>query len=253
MGYRRLLATLALGWVWASGASAAEAGPVRVIAYAVEPYFYQANGKPAGLEYDILEYLAKASGRTLQIEWVERFEDVLPRLERGEGDVAAATITITDARRERFAFSVPYIPVRVILVEAAGRTSTSLADLKGTTLATIKGTTYEALLSAVPEAELLYAGSEREQFELVASGKAQALAVDSAVAFHMVSRYPGLKLGIALTPEQGFGFAFPKGSPLAATFSGYLERLKGSNIFYPLVQKHLGKEAVQAIKSARND
>ncbi|CAN5571548.1 hypothetical protein BH23ACI1_BH23ACI1_13470 [soil metagenome] len=145
------------------------------------------------------------------------------------------------------------MPVRVLLVEPVGRTTKDLQELKGATLATVKGTTYEALLSSVPDASFLYAGSEDEQFELVASGRARALAADSAVAFHLVSRYPGLKLGIPLTPEQGFGFAFPKGSALAGTFSSYLERLKGSNIFYTLVQKHLGKEAVQAIKGGRKD
>lgn len=233
--------------------AAGQAAPVRVVAYTVEPYIYQVDGKPAGLEYEILEHLARASGRTLEIKWVDRFADVLATLERGGADVAAATITITPERLERFEFSVPYLPVRVLLVEPAGRDTKTLQELRGATLATVRGTTYEALLSAVPNARLLYAGSEDEQFEMVASGRARALAVDSAVAFHLIARYPGLTLGIPLTPAQGYGFAFPRGSKLAPTFSAYLERLKGSNTFYALVQKHLGTQAVRAIKTGRSD
>ena len=248
-----LTRVLFLGLLWAIGAVAQPATkpPLRVVAYSVEPYIHLADGKPAGLEYDILEYVAKALGRPLEISWVDRFEEVLPALEQGGFDVASATITITPERQARFAFSPAYLPVRVVLVEPSSANTTSLPALRGATLATIKGTTYESLLRQVPDANLVYASSEREQFELVASGRARALAVDSAVAFHQLQQFPGLRLGMPLGPEQGFGFAFPKGSTLAPTFSRTLHQLKASNIYYPLLQKHLGDAAVAAVKAAK--
>lgn len=244
---------ISLGLLVAAGAVAQTSAPtpLRVVAYSVEPYIHLEQGRPAGLEYDILEYVAKALGRPLEISWVERFEEVLPALERGAFDVASATITITPEREARFDFSPAYLPVRVVLVEPSSESTTSLAALRGSTLATIKGTTYESLLRQVPQAELLYASSEHEQFELVAGGRARALAVDSAVAFHQLKRFPGLRLGMPLGPEQGFGFAFPKGSTLAPTFSRTLNQLKTSNIYYPLLKKHLGEEAVAAVKAAK--
>jgi ABC-type amino acid transport substrate-binding protein len=254
MGYHLLLAALIaalLGAGAGSSGAAAQAAPVRVIAYTVEPFIYQVDGKPAGLEYEILEHLATASGRTLEVRWTDRFADVLAALDRGDADVAAATITITPERLERFAFTVPYMPVRVLLVEPAGRGAKALDDLRGATLATVKGTTYEALLSKVPDARLLYAGSEEEQFEMVASGRARALAVDSTTAYRLIARYPNLEVGIPLTPAAGYGFAFPTGSALAPIFSGHLERLKESNTFYALVERHLGEDAVLAVKGGR--
>lgn len=242
-----------LAFFVAAGAIAqtASPAPIRVVAYPVEPYIHVVDGKPAGLEYDILEYVAKALGRPLEISWVERFEDVLPTLEQGSFDVASATITITAERQARFRFSPAYLPVRVVLVEPSGENTSSLAALSGSTLATIKGTTYESLLLRVPEAKLLYASSEHEQFEMVAGGRARALAVDSAVAFHQLKRFPGLRLGMPLGPEQGFGFAFPKDSTIAPAFSRSLNQLKTSNIYYPLLKKHLGDEAVAAVKAAK--
>jgi ABC-type amino acid transport substrate-binding protein len=253
MSHRILLAALTAALLGAGSGSpaATQATPVRVIAYTVEPFIYQVDGKPAGLEYEILEHLAAASGRTLDVRWVERFADVLATLARDEADVAAATITITPERLEQFAFTVPYMPVRVLLVEPAGRGTKALEDLKGATLATVKGTTYEALLSKVPDARLLYAGSEEEQFEMVASGRARALAVDSTTAFRLIARYPTLELGMPLTPAQGYGFAFPKGSALVPIFSGHLERLKESDTFYALVERHLGEDAARAVKGGR--
>jgi ABC-type amino acid transport substrate-binding protein len=248
-----LTRVIPLGLLMTAGAVAQTAAPapLRVVAYSVEPYIHVANGHPAGLEYDILEYIAKALGRPLEISWVERFEEVLPALEQGGFDVASATITITPERQARFAFSPAYLPVRVVLVEPSSENTSSLAALRGSTLATIKGTTYESLLLQVPEVKLLYAASEQEQFELVAGGRARALAVDSAVAFHQLKRFPGLRLGMPLGPEQGFGFAFPKGSTLAPAFSRTLHQLKASNIYYPLLKKHLGEEAVAAVKAAK--
>jgi ABC-type amino acid transport substrate-binding protein len=83
---------------------------------------------------------------------------------------------------------------------------------------------------------------------MVASGRARALAVDSTTAFRLIARYPKLELGMPLTPAQGYGFALPKGSALAPIFSGHLERLKESNTFYALIERHLGEDAVLAVK-----
>lgn len=246
------LATSLLALLATTPGTLAAAEALRVVAYETEPYLYRVDGRPAGFELEILEYLAKATGKTLELVWVDRFEEVLPKLESGGGDLAAATITITPEREQRFDFSVPYIPVRVMLVEPVGQETKRLADLAGATLVSIKGTTYEELLSVVPRATFVYAAGEEEQFELLASGRARALAVDSAVAFHMLKQYPGLRLGIPLTEEQGFGFAFPKGSPLVEPISAQLRQLKGSNIYYRLLRKHLGDAAVKAVQAARH-
>jgi ABC-type amino acid transport substrate-binding protein len=67
----------------------------------------------------------------------------------------------------------------------------------------------------------------------------------------MLQQYPTLHLGIPLTEEQGFGFAFRKGSPLVEPISAQLRQLKSSNIYYRLLRKHLGDAAVEAVEAAR--
>lgn len=217
----------------------------------IEPFFYLDEGKPAGLEYEILSYFARGMGRELTIEWVEPFEELLPRLERGEGDVAAATLTITPERLERFDFSAPYFPVRTVLVEPRGTKSPSLESLVGETLVTIPGSVYEKIVSTVPRAKLLRVSSEREMFEHVASGRARALATDSPIAFKYLKLFDSVQMGIPLSDEEFYGFALKRSSPLTAPLSQHIAELKKSGIYFRLLERYFGKEAVEIVKAGR--
>ena len=237
----------------AAAAAPAAAAPLRVLAYETKPFFFRGpDGQPAGIEHDILEYYAKSKGQTLEVAWTEDFESILPRIARGGAHVAAATLTITPERRQQVAFSSSYFPTRVMLVEPASQTTRRLGDLAGATVAAMKGTTYEELLSAIPRVKLLQAATEEELLQLVASGRARATAADSAVALTLLPRYPGLRLGIPLSAEQGFGFAVRKGSPLERELSTHIQQLKTSQIYFRILEKHLGAEAARLVAAGKS-
>ena len=250
-----LAAAVAAGSPGVRAAAATETArsgqPLKVLAYDTRPFFYRDGAKPAGLEYEILEYYARAKGRPLQVVWVDDFEQVIGRLARGEGDVAAATLTATPERRQQVDFSARYFPVRVMLVEPRDQNTTSLADLAGATLATIKGTTYETVMTQVPRAKFVYGVTEDDMLKLIASGKARAAAADSALVLGPLRNYPQLKLGIPLSAEQGLAFAVPKGSPLGDELSKHIAQLKAGQIYYRLLEKHLGAEAAKLAAAGR--
>jgi polar amino acid transport system substrate-binding protein len=160
-------------------------------------------------------------------------------------------LTITPERLERVDFSEPYFPVRVMLVERAGQTAKDLASLSGSTVATIKSSVYEKLLSDIPGVKLVYAGDQNEMFEWVASGKARALATDSPIAFRFLEEFDTLQLGLPLTEEQHFGFALAKGSPLRKALNEHIARLKGSGIYFRLLERYLGAQAVEIVKTGK--
>lgn len=224
---------------------------LRVLAYETTPFFYIENDQTAGLEYEILRYFAEAQEKELEVIWVDQFGEFLPMVERGEGDIAAATLTITPERLERVDFSESYFPVRVMLVERAGPTAKDLESLSGSSIATIKGSVYEKLLSAVPGVKFVYAGDQHELFEWVASGKARALATDSPIAFRFLEEFDSLQLSLPLTEEQHFGFAIAKGSPLEKALNEHIAQLKGSGIYFRLLERYLGPKAVEIVKTAK--
>ena len=249
---RTAILLLSLACFAPAAAQAAEA-PLRVLAYETKPFFFRgADGKPAGIEHEILEYYAKSKGRALQVTWTDDFESILPRVERGEAHVAAATITITPERRQRVSFSSPYFPTRVMLVEPSGQNTQRLGQLAGSTVAVMKGTTYEELLSAIPRVKMVHGATEADLLQLVASGRARATAADSAVALTLLPRYPALRLGIPLSPEQGFGFAVRKGSPLERELTTHIQQLKSSQIYFRILEKHLGAEAARLVAAGKS-
>ena len=247
-------AALLLALAGLSGtASHAATPPLRVLAYETAPFFFRGpDGQPAGIEHDILQYYAKSKGRTLEVTWTDDFESVLQRIARGEAHVGAATITITPERRQQVAFSAPYFPTRVMLVEPKDRSTQRLGELAGTTVAAMKGTTYEELLRAIPRVQLVHAASEAAMLELVANGRARATAADSAVALTLLPRYPSLRLGIPLSPEQGFGFAVRRGSALERELGSHIQQLKTSQIYFRILEKHLGEEAARLVAAGKS-
>jgi ABC-type amino acid transport substrate-binding protein len=246
----RRLVLLCLGLLFAGSVLAAP--PLRILSYKTYPFFYLDNGQPAGFEYELLKLFAQGHQRELEVRWVEVWDDILPMLERGEGDILAATCTITPERQAQVDFSEPYFPVRIVLVEPRGQGSKDLQALAGATVATIKGTTYEEVLSAIPEVKFVYAETERALFELVAAGKAQALAVDSPVAIVLLREFGGMEFGISLSEEQHYGFALRKGSPLKAELSELIRQLKISGTYYRLLERFFGSLAVEVVQAGRD-
>lgn len=247
---KRFVVFSALALLLSPAALLAQA-PVKVLAYETEPFSRRNDDTDPGLEIELLQYWAKAQNRSLDIEWVTDFESILPRIASGDGDIAAATITVTPQREEEVDFSASYFPVRVMLVEPESRTSGAKSDLRGQTLATMKGTTYERMLQEVPDARFVYGDTEEELFALVASGQATALAVDSAVALTLLPKYPTLHMTLPLSEEQNYAFAVPPGSPLAAQLSRHIQRMKQSRIYFRLLEKYFGEDAVDAVMSAK--
>jgi membrane-bound lytic murein transglycosylase F len=245
---RRLLPALCL--LLLTGALPAAAQPIRVLVREVEPFYFHKNGEVTGIDHEILQYYSKTSGRPLQLVWVAEFDDLLRRLEAGDADLAASGITLTAARKQRFDDSGSYLPVRIVLVEPKGRTTTDLAQLRGLTLATMKGTTYEAALTKVPGVKLVYGRDEAELIAMVADGRAAATAVDTIPALYRLPSYPGLHLTLDLSEPQAYGYFVRKGSPLGAELAKHISQMRDSGIYYRVLQKYLGPKAAEMVKAA---
>ncbi len=225
--------------------------PIRVLANVFDPFCYEVNGELVGLEYEILQFFAKSKGRDLELTWVDAFENLLPTFERGDFDIAAGTLTITAERDEKFDFSSSYFPVRVILVEPREYTTKRLPDLSGETLVMTPGTTYEEILRRVPRASLVYVPDEVDALDALNRGEARATLIDTMIGLMYMRDYPKLHMTLAVSEEQHYGFAVQEGSTLAQELSRHIRELKSSGIYFRLLEKYLGTEAVEMVQAAR--
>lgn len=232
-------------------ASSVSAETLRVLALSSEPFFYDDNGSPAGIEYEILSYFAKTRDLEIEVEYVAAFADLLDRIAQGDADIAAGTITITEEREQKMDFSAPYFPVQVVLVERSGEISSSLEDLKGFKVAAFEKTTAEEALLAIGGVEVVTRQGVPGMLDSVAAGEIRAAAGDSSAIIPVIDDYPGLEISLSFGERQQFGFALPKSSQYKDALSDHILDLKESGIYFRLVTEHMGPQASSVIRASR--
>lgn len=124
---------------------------VRVLVYYSKTNFAIVEGRPQGLEYELLHnyqnFLDKKGGRGKVVPLVVFIpvprEQIIPLLLEGRGDIATG-LTITPQSEKLVAFTVPYITdVRGVIVTGKGVSGLrSLGDLAGRTVHVAAGSGY---------------------------------------------------------------------------------------------------------------
>ena len=113
---------------------------------AFAPFDFIDAGEHAGMNVAVFDEIGKALG--VKIEWVTLpWDGVLPGLESGKFDMVAGPATITQARMERYRFSVPIAEATVALLKKAGDDSIEKPeDIAGKTVGSGKATAQLAQL-----------------------------------------------------------------------------------------------------------
>ncbi|GMR22546.1 MAG: hypothetical protein BMS9Abin37_0903 [Acidobacteriota bacterium] len=226
----------------------ARAEPLRVVTTSMAPFFYEENGEPRGIEYDILRYYANTEGRTLEVVWVDSFKDVLPALERGEAEIASAAITITETRKKRFGFSSSYFPSQLVLVQRATEATKDLASLSGARIGVLAGSTSLEALSGV-DVEMVHAENTLELYQAVVDGKTEGAVTATARALLLLQDFEPLDISLHLGEKEEFGFATAKDSPLATALSEHIVKIKSSGIYFRLLETYLGPKAAAIVQA----
>jgi membrane-bound lytic murein transglycosylase F len=100
------------------------------------------EGDSLYLERDLAAGFAQAQELKPVVVYVEAFEDLIPALLEGQGDVIAANMRITDARKEKVAFTVPTRFSREMIVARKDDPVNGLKTLKDRHISVTPGTSY---------------------------------------------------------------------------------------------------------------
>ena len=106
---------------------------------------------PAGPEYDLATAYAKHLG--VEIEWVQRdsIAGVLKAVSSGKADFAAAGLTGTAKRAERFTFGPSYRSIsEQVVCHREGKRAKTMDDLAGVSLTVPTGSSYAETLAGLP-------------------------------------------------------------------------------------------------------
>jgi len=211
---------------------------------------YRTDSGYDGIEYQVLRSFARALGAQTQVGIVPAFDTIFPALARGEGDIAAASITDTPERRKLVDLSDSYFPARETVVVRRGETARSFAALAGRRAITQRGTTWEKECLKTPKVRVEYTENQSDLFSKVADGTADFSVTDSPMAMTYASKYPNLEIAWSLPDKQNYAFALRLGSDLTALLNENLKKLKETGAYYALLGRFYGQKGLAIIKAS---
>ncbi|QJP12362.1 transporter substrate-binding domain-containing protein [Starkeya sp. ORNL1] len=156
-------------------------------------HFKGADDKLQGFDIDMGHIIAKALfDDPNKVEYVNQSSDArIPNITTGKVDITCQFMTVTGARAQQVAFTIPYYREGVGLMMKAGGPYADFAALKAAgakvTIAVLQNVYAEAMVhAALPEAKVDQYDSQDLIYQALNSGRADAVATDqSSIAWFM--------------------------------------------------------------------
>ena len=203
--------------------------------------FHDASGALTGFDVEIAQEIAKRLG--VKAQFVEgKWDGLIAGLDVKRYDAVINEVTITDARKQKYDFSDPYVVTKpVLIVKSENATIKSFADLKGKKVAEDLTTTYAQVAkgygATVVNADL--------PFEVILSGRVDGTINDRLFFLDFKKQKPEAPLKIVDTYDQPDyqGVILRKGNPdLVAAVNKALADIKADGSYLKISQKYFGED-----------
>jgi membrane-bound lytic murein transglycosylase F len=232
-------------------------GELRVLVVPVKGSneFFPLAGSPPGFDREILEGFAQLQRIKIAPIAVEGWDQLVPGLLAGRGDVAAGRFTVTEERKRRIAFTSEVFPTRnVVLTRRPAPRVETLDQFRATKVGTIKGSSMaEAVAKAgVPAANLddSYPPGGLPGALLAGKVRAVVLGIESAIVAQRDD--PQIEIGLFLGAPGSLAYGVRReDKALLAALNAYIENVRRTPTWSRLVVKYFGEKAPEILKQAR--
>jgi putative lysine/arginine/ornithine/histidine/octopine transport system substrate-binding protein len=234
-------AMLAAGLI-AAGSGAQAQDTVKVATEGAYPPF---NGKDAagelfGFDLDIAKALCdemKAKCEIVAQDW----DGIIPGLEAKKYDMIAASMSITDERKQKVDFTNPYYSNYLRLMAKKGSGLTGADGLAGKTVgaqrATVAATWLEDKLGRRSTVKLY--DTQTAAYSDLEAGRLDALVSDVYPAFDWLKDKPGFEfVGDKIDIDDKIGIAVRKGDPLREKLNKALTAIRSNGTYAKLNAKY---------------
>ena len=161
------------------------------------PFGYVDNdGKFQGYDVYFADRIAKDLGVELKLVPVEAASRV-EFLETAKVDIILANFTVTDERKEKVDFALPYMKVALGVVSPDSAIITDAEQLNGKTLIVVKGTTAESYFTEnYPDVKLQKYDEYNEAYSALQDGRGDAFSTDNTEVLAWSMKNPGFTVGV---------------------------------------------------------
>lgn len=162
-----------------------------------KPFGYvDSNGDYQGYDVYFGNRIAKDLGVEVEYVPVEAASRV-EYLVSNKVDIILANFTVTEERKEKVDFTLPYMKVALGVVSSDKALITDVEDLKGKTLIVCKGTTAETFFTEnYPAVNLLKFDQYSEAYNALLDGRGDALSTDNTEVLAWAIENEGFSVGI---------------------------------------------------------
>jgi membrane-bound lytic murein transglycosylase F len=193
------------------------------------------KGQKMGLEYEILKEFARDIGVKLEIQVVKNLDEIIDKLNSGEGDLISCNYTITKERRRQIDFTAPFMRTSQVLIQRKPEDwrkrrqrdwkkelITEPDQLSRKKIHVWKNSSYyERLLNLQDElGDTIYLEGldgnviPEDVIEMVSKGFIDYTVTDKNVALINQRFYPNIDASLELSVKQKIAFGVRKTSPL---------------------------------------
>lgn len=191
--------------------------------------YFVYKGEPMGYEYEMLQAFAKSQKLDVQVIVAKDMNTIFSTLEKGEVDIVAANLTVTEDRMKKVNFTDALIYTRQVLVQHTPKGKRSEDDLIRTTIDLAgkkiyvrKGSSFYARLVNLQEeiaaridiTEVPGDVTTEELIGQVANEKIPYTIADENVALVNKTYFPQIDIKTAISFPQKIAWAVNKRAPL---------------------------------------
>ena len=206
--------------------------------------YHDTDGKLVGFDVEIGEAIAKKLG--VKAEFLEgKWDGLIAGLDANRYDAVINQVGITEARKQKYDFSEPYIASKAVLIVRADDDSIKgFADLKGKKSAQSLTSNFGKLAQEAG-AELVGTDGFDQSIQLVLTGRADATINDSLSFLDFKKHKPDANVKIAAEQENAdySGVIIRKGEPeLLEAINKALVDIKADGTYQAISDKYFGQD-----------
>ncbi len=212
-------------------------------------WYIDRDGEPAGPEYELVESFAASIGVDVEYRKKLTVQAILDGIENAEADLAAAGLTITNPRRERFRFGPPYQDVtQQVVCRRDNVQPEEIEELMGLEIVVIAGSSYTERLNALKSGEypeLAWDETDSKNTEQLLRDvwrrRIDCTIADSTIVDINRRYYPELIAPLNLSRVQQLGWVMPQSSKdLDEAVTDWMEDFKESGRLEHLQERYYG-------------
>jgi membrane-bound lytic murein transglycosylase F len=232
-------------------------GTLRVIVMplsATDEFFPIPAGARPGFDRAVLDGFAALHRIKLEVVPVEGWDNLIPALLQGRGDVIAGRFTVTDTRLKQIAFTSEVFPSRnVVMTRRPHAPVATVEALRDEKVGTIKGSSMaEAVRAVVPASNVDDSFPPGGLPGALVAGKVSAvvLGIESAIAAQRHD--PEIELGAFVGPPRSLAYGVRKqDAALLQALNEYVDNVRRTTTWSRLVVEYFGDAAPEILRKAR--